>query len=339
MTPLVSICIPTYNASRTIRKTLVSILAQTYPNIEVIVSDNASTDDTVAIIEALGDPRVQVIRGETNIGGEANFEKCLRLGRGPYTAVYHADDIYTPTMVERQVAFLEATPEAGAVFTAGRMIDPEDHDLGPYPMPATLHHATAPLSFDQPTLARMILRYGNFVICPSVLARTAVYQQEIGIWNGRQFGSSADLDVWLRIVERHALGFLPEPLIHYRRSQQQGSHQIHYLRTAPPDILKVLDHHLATPAWQAFLTEEDLGHYRRFLLKELVVRACNAHVKGDHDLARTLLQEADAAAVWGGALASKRDFFVLATWLTLQLSQVAPSLTLPVLRRISQRVA
>ena len=115
--PLVCICIPTYNAAASIRETLESILAQTYLNLTIHVSDNASTDETLKIVESISDRRIALHRHDVNIGGEGNFNRCIQFAEGKYTAIFHADDIYEPNMVTRQVAFLEADEEAGAVFT------------------------------------------------------------------------------------------------------------------------------------------------------------------------------------------------------------------------------
>jgi len=109
--PLVAVCIPAYNSEKTIPATLESVLGQTYKNIKVIVSDNASTDGTAEIVGrfAASDPRLAIFRHPRNIGGEANFNHCIQLGDGDYTAIFHADDVYSPTMIEEQVSSLEKT--------------------------------------------------------------------------------------------------------------------------------------------------------------------------------------------------------------------------------------
>src|SRR5690349_20149168 len=114
--PLVSIVIPVYNGEKYLRDSLDSILAQTYLHTEVLVMDDASTDGTAAILESYGD-RIQVYRQPGNRGIYANANDGISKARGDYIAIYHADDVYRPQMVEREVEFLEAFPEAGAVFT------------------------------------------------------------------------------------------------------------------------------------------------------------------------------------------------------------------------------
>ena len=75
--PLVCICIPTYNVAATVRETLESILAQTYKNIVVHISDNASTDGTLDVIESITDSRITIHRHAVNVGGEGNFNRYV----------------------------------------------------------------------------------------------------------------------------------------------------------------------------------------------------------------------------------------------------------------------
>src|SRR4030066_149394 len=92
----VCICVPCYNSSETIFETITSLQQQTYKDISIIVVDNASTDDTVAIVRKIAenDNRIEIRVNETNIGGEANYSRCIQLSQGDYTAIYHADDVY-----------------------------------------------------------------------------------------------------------------------------------------------------------------------------------------------------------------------------------------------------
>ena len=128
--PLVCICVPTYNVESTVSETILSILAQTYTNIVIHISDNASTDNTLSIIEALNDPRIIIHRNETNVGGEGNFTRCIQLATGKYTAIFHADDVYSQDMVAKQVAYLELNADIGGVFTAANTIDECGQNIG-----------------------------------------------------------------------------------------------------------------------------------------------------------------------------------------------------------------
>lgn len=102
--PLVTIGIPTYNRSGYLRQALQSALAQTYPNLEIIVSDNASTDDTPQVIAEYTDPRIRFIRQPENLGMAGNWNACLRAATGEYFLLLSDDDLLVPTGIEALVS-------------------------------------------------------------------------------------------------------------------------------------------------------------------------------------------------------------------------------------------
>src|SRR5262245_65003202 len=102
--PLVSVVVPVFNGERYLRESLDSILAQTYPRLEVLLMDDASTDATAEIIGSYKD-RVTSYRQPSNRGQFANVNDGIVRAQGEYIAVYHADDGYAQTIVERAVAF------------------------------------------------------------------------------------------------------------------------------------------------------------------------------------------------------------------------------------------
>lgn len=306
--PLVCICIPTYNAAGTVRETLLSILSQTYRNLVVHISDNASTDDTVKVIEILADPRVHIHRQAINVGAEENFNNCIRLAEGKYTAIFHADDLYEPQMVERQVAFLEKHIEAGAVFTAASMIDETGKRFGEINFPAGLGSFDRLYGFE--TIFKAVLRHSNFFICPSVMARTQVYQQDIQSWRGDLFKSSADLDVWLRIARKHPIGLLPAALMRYRISANQFSAKVR-LQTARPDFFLVTEHYLAQDNVRGMLDRTDLENYARLDRRDRVMRAVNCFLSARSGEAKSLLHDIYSWDAWKAGMQTKRGFGVL----------------------------
>lgn len=275
--PLVCICIPTYNAASTVRETLASILGQTYPNLVVHVSDNASTDDTIKVVESMGDPRVVIHRNETNIGGEGNFNRCIQMAEGKYTAIFHADDLYDPEMVAQQVAFLEAQPEVGAVFTEAALIDDSGKIFGEARLPKEL--SANDHLYDFITLFKVVLHRWNFFICPSAMVRTDIYRDEIRKYRGDIFKSSADLDVWLRISQKHLVAIFPIALMRYRISKFQFSAGIRN-QTDRMDFFLVTDYYLAQQDVQKLLTDLDMMHYRWIERTDRVRRAVNLFMLG-----------------------------------------------------------
>ena len=109
--PLVSICIPMYNAEKTIGKTISSILNQKYKNIEIIIVDNCSSDASVKIIQSFNDPRLRLIQNDIHLPkGEHNWNRCFAYAKGEFMAIFHADDVYLPDMIFRQNEMFEKNP-------------------------------------------------------------------------------------------------------------------------------------------------------------------------------------------------------------------------------------
>jgi glycosyltransferase involved in cell wall biosynthesis len=117
--PLVSVIIPAYNASAFIAETLASARAQTWPNLEIIVVDDGSTDDTAAIVEAAAatDPRITLIR-QANAGVAAARNRAITAAKGDYVAPLDADDLWHPENVEAQVEALERAGPAAVLAYA-----------------------------------------------------------------------------------------------------------------------------------------------------------------------------------------------------------------------------
>jgi glycosyltransferase involved in cell wall biosynthesis len=335
--PLVCICIPTYNAAHTVGETLASILAQTYTNLVIHVSDNASTDGTIAEIESLADPRIVVHRNEKNIGGEGNFNRCIQLAEGKYSAIFHADDLYEPEMVERQVAFLEANPGAGAVFTEAKLIDEHGDSFGQIKFPAGFGSLDSLYDFN--TLFKAVLRHSNFLVCPSVMVRTEVYKEEIKLWRGDLFRSSADLDVWLRIAQIRGVGMLPLQLMRYRISSDQFSANLR-ARISRADFFLVMDYYLAQPSVQVLLTKVDRQNYSRLERTDSVVRAVNLYLQGDEYGARELCKQVFSAEAVVAAFSSRRNLITVAVgWLVSLLALFRLSMVgRPLLRELKRIV-
>lgn len=123
--PRVSLGLPVYNGATFLRACLDSILTQTFRDFELIVCDNASTDDTVSIVEAYmrRDPRISLHRAATNRGAAANFNWAFELARGEFFKWCAADDVLKPEYVEMCVSALETMPDAVAAYSGAMDID------------------------------------------------------------------------------------------------------------------------------------------------------------------------------------------------------------------------
>lgn len=215
--PTVTVCIPTYNRAELLRQSLQSVLWQSYGDFEVLVSDNASTDDTEKVVRDLGDPRVVYDRNPENIGLFANLSRCLRLGSGRYRVVLPDDDLMLPGNLERKVAFLDAHPGAAMVHSGFRFLDAAGHPSGPAVNWARLTEDT-----DEPgeSFVRRSVALGGLVCVSSVMLRSRHVADERF---DADDGPYADMALWLRVAGRGSVGFLPAPLSGLRVHESSAS--------------------------------------------------------------------------------------------------------------------
>jgi glycosyltransferase involved in cell wall biosynthesis len=136
--PLVSVGIPVYNGENFLEAALDSILTQTYENLEIIISDNASTDSTPAICTryAARDKRINYVQNDRNLGAAKNYNLTVELAQGKYFKWAAHDDICAPTFIEQCVAELEREPAAVLAYPKtividrnGNFVDAEFEDL------------------------------------------------------------------------------------------------------------------------------------------------------------------------------------------------------------------
>jgi glycosyltransferase involved in cell wall biosynthesis len=292
-------------------RTIQSILNQTYHNLEILVVDNASTDNTLSLLEQVNDPRLAIHTNERNIGAEANFSRCVELASGEYVAIFHADDLYLPNMVEEQVRAFQDNPSVGAVFTLANLINADDEIIGEGRLPARLRGKGI---YHFPEMFISILENGNFLATPSCMVRGKLYK-ELAPFDGKIFGTSADLDMWLRILEKGPIAVLEQKLMNYRVSTTHGSYQWRFLRTEEADFFRVMDYYLSLKSQVLAIPRSVLDKYEFQRSLDKIMRAMNHLNKGDSAKARRLLKESISTRAFRGAMCSLGRPRGVAFWL------------------------
>ena len=222
--PLVSVCMPAFNAERWIGEAIESALAQTWTDFELVVSDNASTDSTLEIVRSYDDDRIRVEPLELNIGLTQNHNRLIRLSTGRYVKFLHADDVLAPTCVEEMVGLALEDDGIGLVFAPREnvvydaqgnewtRVTSRDHErLGP---PDRINDGRAlflPLLLDE--------FQHNWVGEPSAVLISREALRSCGLFN-RYLQQTIDLELWLRVMLRFRVGFIDKPLCLYRMHQQ-----------------------------------------------------------------------------------------------------------------------
>jgi len=284
--PLVSIIVPAYNAERFLGDALASVCAQSHAAIEVIVCDDCSTDATPDIARGTGDDRVRYLRNDRTLGGYGAMNRGVRESRGEYVAIFHADDVYDPRIVERELAFLGDHADAGAVFCLDRFIDETGHEYDRLRLPPSLARVEL---FDTALVAESLLRHKNtFLRTPSVMFRRVAFDA-VGGFDQERFGIAADLDMWARLSIAWRIGLVHEYLMGYRHYTAQWSKQYERMRTEPEMFFAVMDRHLSRPGIRGLVSTEALTCYRVWRVQDEAERAANAYVLGDRQKAVALL--------------------------------------------------
>ncbi|MGP8200129.1 MAG: glycosyltransferase family 2 protein [Limisphaerales bacterium] len=130
-TPLVTICIPTYNRPDYLRRTIASCLAQTCTDFEIVITDNSTNDESARMVANIGDPRIRYYSNNGNIGSLASHLRVVSLARGKYVQLGQDDDLIKPTFLELMVEAFEKNPTVGVVMAPMALIDENDRRIYP----------------------------------------------------------------------------------------------------------------------------------------------------------------------------------------------------------------
>jgi Glycosyl transferase family 2 len=212
MTPKVTVLLAVHNGEPYIGEAVGSVLEQTFTSFELLVVDDASTDDTIGIVERFGDARIRILRNERNLGQVPSLNRGLADARGEYVARIDADDACLPTRLERQVEILDAEPRVGLVGTWMDAVDDRGRLLGRL----------------QKTLRDYVdFLYHTLIMRVYVSHPSAMYRLEpvlrLGCYDEAS-GPAEDKDLWRKLaLERFEARIVPEPLVRYRLHDLQLS--------------------------------------------------------------------------------------------------------------------
>lgn len=200
MRDLVSIIMPSYNTGRFLSETIRSVLAQTYTNWELLLVDDASTDNTDEVVMAfLTDSRIRYIKNETNRGAAVSRNRALREAKGKWIAFLDSDDLWMPDKLEKQIAFMT---ENGYHFSYTNYIeiDEESRPNG--------KSVTGP---------KRISKHGMYNYC-WMGCLTVMYDAEtVGLIQIADIKKNNDYAMWLKACQRADCYLLNETLAEYRK--------------------------------------------------------------------------------------------------------------------------
>ncbi|UGQ46607.1 O-linked N-acetylglucosamine transferase family protein [Massilia endophytica] len=215
--PLVSVLIPTHNRPDYCELALQSVLAQNYPNLEVVISDNSENDDTERRLAPLvaRDPRIRYLRAP-GCGVMDNFMNCFHGSRGEFVNFLMDDDLYHPEKINRMMLAMASGPNVGLVTSFRQLIDADGNFLPP--LTGTERLFEQPTAINGVSFAEMILRNGTNLVGEPTTAmfRRSLLDGQFGVFLGRQYTSLSDVATWLQVMTRADVVYLPEALSYFR---------------------------------------------------------------------------------------------------------------------------
>ena len=219
--PLVSVVIPTYNRPEFLKKTILSILGQTYTNWELIVVSNGVNKANFDVVQKFDDPRIRYADQKNSGGPSSPRNHGIRLAKGIYVAFCDDDDLWMPSKLEKQVRTLETNPTFGICYTnmkrfdeAKEWVDPNDN--GHADLETLLYKNTMPIS--------------------SIFIRKSLLEQYGGFTESSIIGYSEDYDFVLKYSYYTKIYHIDEFLINYWSGMGRTSSQnnmlgiVHYIK-------------------------------------------------------------------------------------------------------------
>ena len=218
-----SVIIPLYNKAPYVRKTVESVLGQTFDDYELIIIDNGSNDGSNKIVAGFIDPRIRTVHLEENIGVSNARNKGVSLSTAPYITFLDADDWWEPTFLEEMRGLIERHPDAGIYGTGYYIVKNSKKRL-------------APIGVDENFTEGEInycAVYTKTLCMPltsiSVAIPRAVFDESGGFKPHLKLGE--DFDLWVRIALKHKVVFFNKPLSNYNQDVDityRGTHNKRY---------------------------------------------------------------------------------------------------------------
>lgn len=238
-TPLVSVILPSYNHAKYIEAAILSVANQTYKNIELIVIDDGSSDDSGRVISALQERFKFRFIEQENRGVAKTIERALTLASGKYVSPFSSDDVYLPTKLEKLVGLLEEHPQSAVAYGRIELIDAAGRRIKEIREP-----------YRSGNVYRNLIRGDFYINGLAALVRRDIYSAALTMNTYVD-----DLPIWLKIARTEGFIYCDEVLAQYRR---HDNHLSGDLMKMIEGEARVLASHKDSPEYNAALKRWNL---------------------------------------------------------------------------------
>lgn len=207
----VTVGIPTFNRAALLRESIESVLAQTFTNFRLVVSDNASDDETPEVVRSFDDERIDYVRSDRNVGSIENLNRLIGLAETDFLVLLPDDDLLYPGHLEAAIEVLERFETVGLAHSAYDFIDAQSR--------VTRHMnpqvSRSPVTFQKRDLALERLMVSRWPVCfPSAVYRTKAIVDAEGFRAEEE--PFCDLQTWMRIAVDWDFAYIAKPLAGFR---------------------------------------------------------------------------------------------------------------------------
>jgi glycosyltransferase involved in cell wall biosynthesis len=210
--PLVSVIIPNYNYAKYLSDCLNSILNQSYLNLEIILVDDGSTDNSITIAESFGNRIKIIVQDHKGVNAARNLG--IKNATGTFLAFCDSDDVWLPKKIELQVNFAKSSGEFGLIYSGIRIVD---EDLGLIRNQDAKYAGDCSKEFlKHPSEAIVLLGAST-----SLISRELI--DKVGLFDETMHGPGEDWDFFRRIAETSLISFIPDHLVLYRQHRISAS--------------------------------------------------------------------------------------------------------------------
>ncbi len=200
--PKVSVIIPTYNRAHLIGRAIQSVLDQTYQNFEIIVVDDASTDETEELVKSFSDNRINYVRHQKNKGGSAARNTGIRAAKGEFIAFFDSDDEWLVEKLKKQIdKFRMSSKKVGVIYCGHCIVGEETQEV----VDEVIFSLRGNVFLN---LLKMCITPGSSLVVRRYCFRKAGFFDEA-------LPSCQDWDMWIRLSRYYEFDFIPEILVKY----------------------------------------------------------------------------------------------------------------------------